>query len=343
MKITDIRTSEQLTDFMTTPTDKLVALAKNLKGDLMVLGAGGKMGPDVMETVARADEDAGVTRRLAAVDLAFEDSVKARFDELGADLHAGDLTDRQFLQSLPDAPYIIYMAGTKFGTSKDWRKTFHLNCILPYLVGERFRNSNIVAFTSGNPYPHTPPAEGGCREDAQLAPHGVYGWSIVARESAFATTAIAAPSQKLCFFRLMYAQHLAYGVLVDLARMVWAGEAVSLEMPAVNLISQRDAVDVAIRALSRCANPALVLNCAGPITPVREIVLKLAERMGKQPKFAGQERDRALIANDELARSTFGEYRDAPQDMIAAAAAWVMRGGESWGKPTLFGRVTGGY
>jgi hypothetical protein len=293
--------------------------------------------------VVQADRLAGAGRRLAAADQAYEDSVKARLLGLGVGLHVGNLTERQFLQSLPDAPHIVYMAGTKFGTSKDWRKTFHLNCILPYLVGERYPEASIVVFSSGNPYPHTPPGQGGCRENCELAPQGVYGWSIVAREGAFSTTAMKSQAQKLCFFRLMYAQHLAYGVLVDLARMVWSDEAVSLEMPAVNLISQRDAVDVAIRALGRCASPGYILNCAGPITRVRDIVVKTAEHMGKEPRFAGTEASRALVANDDLCRKTFGGYRDGVEEMIQAAADWVMRGGETWGKPTMFGKVGGSY
>jgi len=343
MRITDVRTGKQLTDFMTTPTDGLVEFARNLEGDLLVLGAGGKMGPDLLETVARADRLAGARRRLAAADLGYEDSLKTRLLGLGVSLHVGDLTEREFLRSLPDAPNIVYMAGTKFGTSKDWRKTFHLNCILPYLVGERYPEAGIVVFSSGNPYPHTLPAQGGCREGDELAPHGVYGWSIVARESAFSTTALKLKTQRFCFFRLMYAQHLAYGVLVDLARMVWSDEPVSLEMPAVNLISQRDAVDVAIRALGHCANPPFILNCAGPITRVRDIVGKIARQMGKEPKFAGTEAGKALVANDDLCRKTFGGHRDGVEEMIQAAADWVMRGGETWGKPTMFGKLGGGY
>jgi len=165
----------------------------------------------------------------------------------------------------------------------------------------------------------------------------------VARESAFATAAEGAPGQALCFFRLMYAQHLAYGVLVDLARMVWAGEPVSLAMPAVNLVSQRDAIDVSLRALGLCGRPPVVLNCAGPAVKVREIVEKLAAHMGRQPRFAGREGETVALCNDRLAVRTFGPYRDGPDEMIEAVARWVMRGGENWGKPTLFGRVKHEY
>lgn len=345
MKITDVQTSEQLRDFMTTPTDGLVDFMGNLEGDILILGGGGKVGPELVETLLRADERAGTSRKVAIADLFADPAGKtqARFKELGVDTYAGDLTERSFLDSLPDARHVIFMAGVKFGTSKDWPLAFHLNSIMPYLVGERFDRAGMVVFSSGNPYPATRPEDGGCKETDELDPQGVYGWGIVAREASFAVTAEKSPEQRLCFFRLMYAQHLGYGVLVDLAGMVWKGEPISLAMPAVNLISQRDAIDVAIRALGQCANPPLVLNCAGPITRVRDVVEKMGELMGKEPRIVGPEQETALLANDDLCRELFGPYRDSADDMIAAAAGWVMRGGEDWDKPTLFGKLDHSY
>jgi hypothetical protein len=141
----------------------------------------------------------------------------------------------------------------------------------------------------------------------------------------------------------MYAQHLCYGVLVDLARMVWNNEPISVAMPAVNLISQRDANEVAIRSLQFCSNSGWVINVAGEIWPVRKIVKKLAVHMDKKEHINDQEPRTALLANDALARSTFGEYRDSCDDMIEAAAKWVMDGGEYWEKPTHFGKVKHDY
>jgi len=345
MKMNDIETAEQLRDFMTEPTDALVEFLGGLQGDVLVLGAGGKMGPELVETIVRADRQAGASRRILAVSR-FSDPAgraKERFLELGVHVLAGDLTERAFLDTLPDAPHVIYMLGVKFGTSEDWRRAFHLNSIVPYLVGEKLRDSAIVVFSSTNPYPPVPPRHGGCRETDDLAPQGIYGWSIVARESSFRTTAMMSPAQRLCFFRLAYAQHLAYGVLVDVARMVWQGEAVSLAVPAVNLVSQRDAIDVALRALGHCANPPFALNCAGPIVRVREIVERMGAIMGKEPRLAGPEGQSAGIADDTLRQRTFGPGRDGVDEMVEAAAKWVMRGGESWDKPTMFGRADRNY
>jgi len=345
MKMTEVTNESELRDFMTTPTEGLVAMMGELKGDILVLGGGGKVGPELVETIVRANAQAGAGRTVHVADLfpGPATDLVDRIRQLGCTVQKGDLTERAFLESLPDVPNIIFMVGLKFGTSRDWRAAWHINCILPYLVGERFGQARIVVFSSGNPYPHTPVEQGGSRESDELAPQGVYGWGIVARECAFATTQLKRPEQKVAFYRLAYAQHLGYGVLVDLARMIMEGQTISLAMPAVNLISQRDAIDVAVRLLGKCANPAFVLNVAGPAVRVREICEKLGAHVGRKPVFANDESDTALLVNDDLCRSLFGDYRDAPDEMIEAAAKWVMAGGQYWGKPTMFGQVKHEY
>jgi hypothetical protein len=180
-------------------------------------------------------------------------------------------------------------------------------------------------------------------ETDALKPLGIYGWSIVTRESSFRTTALNNPEQKLCFYRLMYAQHLCYGVLVDLARLIMEHEPISLGMPAVNLISQRDANEVAIRALLRCTNDPWLLNVAGPVVPVRSIAKQLGNHLRIKPIFLEDEGDTALVASDAKCLNTFGPYRDSIVEMIEAAAAWVKKGGTSWNKPTLFGKVKHNY
>jgi len=341
VKISEITTTGELREFMTTPTNKLVELMSELEGDIMVLGGAGKVGPELVETIVRANREAGARRTVHVADL-FPDGgalPPERIKKLGAKVIRGDLTNRAFIQSLPDVPNVIYMVGLKFGSSGDWRRAFHLNGILPYLVGERFGTSSIVVFCSSNPYPHTRPAQRGSKETDQLEPQGVYGWGIVARESAFATTQLDSPAQKLCFYRLAYAQHLGYGVLVDLARMVQSGEPISLAVPAVNLISQRDAIDVAIRALGLCDNPPLVLNVAGPIVAVRNIVERIGKLMGRKPKLADEEGEACVLVDDSHCVELLGPYRDGVDEMIEAAAKWVASGGEYWDKPTLFGRL----
>ena len=301
------------------------------------------MGKELVGLVQNSDRINGVSRNIMVASTFSNTADQHDFEELGMTCFKGDLSDESFLNSLPDAPCVVYMMGFKFGSSGDWRRSFQMNSVVPYLVGQKYHNSSIVIFSSGNPYPHTSRHGTGAKESDALSPIGIYGWSIVARESSFQTTALQNPNQKISIYRLMYAQHLQYGVLVDLARMIYNNQPVSLNMPAVNLISQRDANEVALKSFEKCNKEGWKVNAAGPVWPVRIIVGLLAEYLEKIPRFRGTEVEEALLADDSLARSTFGEYQDTPRHMIQAAAAWVQNGGDYWNKPTHFGKVKHDY
>jgi nucleoside-diphosphate-sugar epimerase len=343
VRFDSINNDGQLWDFMTDPSMALLDCLSKLDGDMLVLGGSGKMGKELVGLVRNGDSRNGKKRRIHVASSFSNPEDLEIFRKMDVTCSVGDLADESFLHSLPEAPLAIYMMGFKFGSGADWRRSFHLNAVVPYLAGRKYANSRIVVFSSGNPYPHSDMHSSGCRESTPLDPVGIYGWSIVARESAFATTAMNFPQQKICLFRLMYAQHLNYGVLVDLARMVWKGEPVSLKMPAVNLVSQRDANEVAIRSLEHCSNPGIVLNVAGPVVKVRDIVREMAGIMGKKYHFMDEGSDQALIANDDLCRKIFGNYRDRVDEMILGASRWIMNGGSTWEKPTYFGRADHRY
>lgn len=344
MKFNEIKDTADLWDFMTSPSPGLVQSQARLgTGDMMILGGSGKMGKELVGLVQNADRLNGVQRHIMVASTFSKAADLEEMQRLGVTCYQGDLGDEQFLESLPDAPFLVYMMGFKFGSSDDWRKAFHMNSVVPYMVGRKYENSAVVVFSSGNPYPHTSRFSNGATETDPLNPVGIYGWSIVARESSFRTTALQHPGQKISIFRLMYAQHLQYGVLVDLARMVLNQEVISLEMPAVNLISQRDANEVAIRSLEKSNRNGWIVNAAGPVWQVRDIVKMLSRHLDASPQFEGNEDEKALLADDELARTTFGQYRDSCEEMIEAAANWVKNGGDYWDKPTLFGRVRHNY
>jgi hypothetical protein len=310
---------------------------------MMILGGSGKMGKELIGLVRNCDHANNVSRNIMVASTFSKVEDLNDLEKLDVTCYKGDLSDEDFLESLPNAPLVIYMMGFKFGSSGDWRKSFQMNSIVPYLVGRKYSNSSVVVFSSGNPYPHTSRLGAGCKEDDAFSPLGIYGWSIVARESSFRTTAMQHPGQKISIYRLMYAQHLQYGVLIDLARMIFDDEPISLEMPAVNLISQRDANEVALRSIEKCNKEGWIVNAAGPVWPVRTIAELLGEHMEKTPQFVGIEPELALLADDTLARHTFGDYRDSCKDMIEAAANWVKRGGDYWNKPTKFGQVKHNY
>ncbi len=343
MKFNDIKNDKQLWEFMTNPSEELAKSVFRLRGDMLILGGSGKMGRELTGLVCHADDLNGINRKITVASTFSNHEDLENFKKMGVSCIKGDLTDENVVKSLPNAPLVIYMLGFKFGSKSNWRRSFHVNAIVPYLVGRKFSESKILVFSSGNPYTHTPVLKGGSKESDLLDPSGIYGWSIVARESAFMTTAMQHPDQKICLFRLMYAQHLNYGVLVDLALMLSKNEAISLKMPAVNLVSQRDANEIAIRSLEFCDNPLWKLNVAGPIVNVREIVIKLSELMGKTAVFLNDESDKALLADDSLCINTFGKHRDCVDDMIEGAAWWVMNKGQIWNKPTNFGRVDHNY
>jgi len=342
-RISDVKAPQQLREFMTEPTDGLVEMMTNLDGDIMVIGGDGKVGPELVETLVKADQEASVTNRKIMVAglfiIDYAKQARERFESWGCECFAGDLSNEDELAALPDAENLVFMLGFKFGSAGDPGKAILLNAILPANVGVKYSDSRIVNFSSGNPYPHTDPALGGATEETTLDPQGIYGYSILAREVAFNTSAHGHNNQEVTHYRLMYSQHLCYGVLVDLARMINTGEPISLEMPYVNLLSQRDAIDRALRGFEVAANPPTIINVAGPVIDVEIICNKLSEIVGKQPNLVGEKADTALIANDAFCLEQFGPYRDSVDDMIEAAAKWVINDGEDWNLPTMFGKA----
>ena len=345
VNIAEIADSRQLREFMSAPTVGVIDCVGKVRGDILILGGSGKMGPELTEMIVRADATARINRTVSVASSfrAPGERTAELFAEIGVKVFKGELTDAEFLDGLPDAENVIYMTGFKFGSAYDWEKAVQVNCILPYLVGEKYRHSKIVVFSSANPYACTTLESGGSTEGDALDPKGIYGWSIVARESSFAITAKKHPAQSSCFFRLTYAQHLAYGVIVDLAKYILEGKEISLSVPYVNLVSQRDANDRAIRALEICSNPPSILNVSGPVVAVRDIVKKLGEMLGRKPLLVGEEPKLSQVINGDFCVRRFGNYHDTLEDILTAAVNWVKNNGEYWGKPTKFGEVKREY
>ena len=341
-----VKNATTLREFMSEPSERLIAAASRIRGPVVVLGGSGKMGPDLVRALLRADRAAGVRRAITVASTFTIPARRAELEEEGILCSAGDLTDPAVLASLPDAAHVVYLLGFKFGSGADWRWAFHINSIAPYLVGERYPQASIVALSSTNPYPllpWPPAAAAASTEGADLAPQGVYGWSIVAREAAFATTARRHRQQRICLVRLSYAQHFTYGVIRDLAAMVWRGEPISLQVPAVNVVSQRDAIDYTLLSMEQCANPPWVVNVAGPALRVVELARRLGTVMQRQPVFAGAEGGTAVQVDDSRCRARFGAPRDPVADLVEPIARWVMAGGISWDRPTHFGSTRRAY
>lgn len=340
MKLPDRLESETaLEDVLAEPSEADVACVRRLNGDVLILGAGGKMGPSLAAMTRRAADALGDGRRVIAVSRWGSEAGAAaarRLEAMGVDVRRADLEDERALATLPDAPNIIYMAGQKFGTSDAPWRTWMMNVVLPARVAGRFPEARMVAFSTGNVYPLVPADSSGAREDDPLTPLGEYANSCVGRERVLEAAARAHGSP-LTLIRLFYAVDLRYGVLVDIAARVLAGQPVDLRMGWVNVIWQGDANAQAIRLLAHAAVPPLAVNVTGPERlSVRHVATRLGERLGREPLFVSDEALDALLADTALARRLVGTPAVSAETLIDWVADWVGRGGERLAKPTGF-------
>jgi nucleoside-diphosphate-sugar epimerase len=247
-----------------------------------------------------------------------------------------DLLDAGVLAQLPDAPNVIFMAARKFGTTGAEHMTWALNTYLPGLVAERYGESRIVAFSTGNVYPLVPVAGGGATEATPPAPQGEYAQSALGRERMFEYGAHKWAT-RVAILRLNYAIDLRYGVLLDIGLEVFAGRPVDLRMGFVNVIWQGDANSICLRAFAHCKAPPFVLNVTGPETlAVASIAREFGARFGREPLFTGEPSDVALLSNAAKARQLFGDPSVSVTEMIDWTAEWIARGGPTLRKPTHF-------
>jgi nucleoside-diphosphate-sugar epimerase len=338
-----IPTDAALDDLLSEPTDALIASFRRLAGDILILGAGGKMGPSLARLAVRATRQAGVTRRVIAVSRFGTPGLQQALNEAGAETVALDLSDADAREHLPACPNVVYMVGQKFGTSGDAARTWALNAWLPGVVAERFRGARMVAFSTGNVYPLWPVDRAGPDETVPPAPVGEYAQSALARERVlqYFSERFATP---MALLRLNYAVELRYGVLRDVADRVFAGEPVNLTMGYVNVIWQRDANAVALMALAHAASPPLVLNVTGrPAVAVRRLAEAFGRRFDRPPRFTGAEATTALLSDASRCEEMFGPPAMALETMIDLVASWVMAGGRSLGKPTHFQERSGAF
>ncbi len=296
---TAIETEEELEERLSRPADADVAAMSALEGDILILGAAGKMGPSLAILARRAVQQAGLTKRITAVARFSKQAVRQQLQENGIETIASNLLHPGALQHLPDAPNVIFMAAKKFGTTGAEHETWAMNTYLPGLVADRFRHSRIVAFSTGNVYGLQPVAKGGAIESTPVAPVGEYAQSALGRERMF-EYASAEWGTRVVLIRLNYAVELRYGVLVDIANSVFNRQPVNLSMGLVNFIWQRDANSMCLRAFAHCQSPPLVLNVTGPETlSVRYI----AEQFGRQvPYRSGLHWRRSVFGSPEQCR-----------------------------------------
>lgn len=333
---TTIHDIEQMEDLLSEPTPGAIEVMKSLSGDLMLLGVGGKMGPTLARMARRASDAAGISRRVIGVSRFSSGPLEGQLRSHGVETIRCDLLDRKQLEALPDVPNVLFMTGMKFGSTGNESLTWAMNSYLPGMVCEKFSRSRIVAFSTGNVYGLSPVVRGGSRESDSFNPVGEYAMSCVGRERMFEhfSRTLRIP---MAILRLNYATELRYGVLVDVAQAVWAGQPIDLHMGNFNVIWQADANAMALQAFNHLTTPPRIFNLAGPeILSVRQIAQQFGELLGKPATFRGNEQPEALLSNGQLGHQLMGYPRIGPRQMVGWIADWIRRGGPTHGKPTHF-------
>ncbi|MCD6364600.1 MAG: NAD(P)-dependent oxidoreductase [Planctomycetes bacterium] len=334
-----IETVEELEEVLSRPSDALVEFMADLDGDVMILGAGGKVGPTMARTAKRAIETAGVKKQVIAVDVAPLDQLRAE----GIETIACDLLETGAAEKLPKVENVIYMIGRKFGSTGSESLTWAVNVIAACNAARAFTGSRVVAFSTGCVYPVMDITTCGATEETPLDPVGEYAMSCLGRERMFDHFSETA-GERVLHFRLNYAVELRYGVLVDVATKVFNDEAVDVTTGFANVLWQGDVCNAALRSLAFAASPAKALNVTGPETfSIRWAAERFARLFDKTATFSGQENGRAYLSNAAQAGRLLGHPSVPVQQIIDWIAHWMKTGGQSSGKPTHFETQDGKY
>ncbi|OGV65624.1 MAG: hypothetical protein A2498_08935 [Lentisphaerae bacterium RIFOXYC12_FULL_60_16] len=336
-----IETVKQLDDILTTPGDSLVAAMKRLSGDIMILGAGGKVGPTMTLLARRALQAAGLKKRVVAVDV-MPKALESLANQ-GVETMTCDLMDPDAVAKLPAIENIVYMVGRKFGSTGSESLTWAINVMVPHNVARVFTRSRIAAFSTGCVYPVLDMKTCGATETLPPDPIGEYAQSCLGRERMFDYFS-EQKGERVVHIRLNYAVELRYGVLFDVAERVWKGQPVDVTTGFANVIWQGDACSQVLQALELASSPATILNVTGPETfSIREAAMEFGRLMGKPATFTGEENGRGYLNNARKANQLFGNPSVPLGTVIEWIAHWVSKGGESLGKTTHFETQNGKY
>lgn len=338
-----MKNSETLYQALIAPSGDLISDIKKLDGDVMILGVGGKMGPALARLTRQAIDQAGIRKKVFAVARFSEPGLQDALSQEGIDTIAADLLNDDQLAGLPQVENVLYLAGTKFGTSGQEGLTWTMNAYLPGRIAQKFKKSRIVAFSTGNVYPFTTVESGGATENLPPEPIGEYAQSCLGRERVFQYFA-AKNQSPLLIYRLNYANDVSYGVLLEIAKSVKEERPIDLKMGSVNIIWQGDANEIALRSLAYCSLPPKILNVTGPeILSVRLLAEEFGKKLGLKPIFANEESPTSLLSNATECARLFGRPKVSIEQMMEVILAWLIEGGKILNKPTHFSERNGKF
>ncbi len=326
----------ELEEALSRPPEAVIEMFRRLPGDVMLLGAGGKMGLSLARMTRRAADAAGLKRRVIAVSRFQSLNSTEMFHEAGIETITCDLLNEAMVNQLPDADNVIVMAGMKFGaTGSEWL-TWAMNAGLPHHVCRRFHRSRLTVFSTGNVYGLTPVTDGGSRETDELHPTGEYAMSCLGRERMYEYHSRTSQIP-VSLIRLNYACDLRYGVLVDLAQKVLHNQTIDLSMSYFNTIWQGDANAWSLLMLERGSVPPTVINITGrELLSVKEVCEELGRLLYRQVTFCGQESETSLISQTDIARRIMPAPVMTASELVAGVAYWIQNGGRLLSKPTHF-------
>lgn len=338
-----IATETELDEWLTRPSADLIASIPSLASPLVILGAGGKMGPSLAIRARRAAAAAHHPLDVVAVSRFTDPRQRDWLESHSVTTLSADLLDPDAVARLPDSTHVVYLVGLKFGTAAAPAATWAANTLAPVHAAQRYRHARLVALSTGNVYPPSNPARGGSVETDPLEPLGEYANAAVARERLFEYcsnrhgTAIA-------LLRLFYAVELRYGVLLDLARRIATDTPVPLANGWFNCIWQGDANDLILRAFPLAASPPTAWNlCQPELFSVRTVAARLGTLLGREPRFEGDEAPTALLGNARPICQTLGPPPTPLDPILDWVVDWVKRGGRTLNRPTHFEIRSGRY
>jgi nucleoside-diphosphate-sugar epimerase len=338
-----LENEEQLEELLARPNDADQGLMRRLAGDVIVVGAAGKMGPSLVRRLRRAADASSVKRRIIAVSRFSSPQARSDLEQDGIETIACDLLDPQQVAKLPACENVFFLAGRKFGSSDRSDLTWATNTLAVSHVADRFRSARIVVFSTGNVYPMVPIDSGGSLESDSLEPPGEYAQSALGRER-LAEYFSREFGTRCLLFRLNYAVDLRYGVLVDIGRRVYEKRPVDITVPRLNAIWQGDANSYGLRSLELCASPPEILNVTGPeCISVRETAEFFARRFAVSVTFQGAESPVALLSNASRCHRLLGPPQIQLDQLLEMVAQWIEIGGASLNKPTKFEVTDGKY